>query len=264
MDTTLHRGPSYYNGEEIAVQAQCTHRPAKNDKTGDMVALAIWGTGGIPADKDAQRAACGGCALLESGVCYVVKMRLRASWDRIAATILSLADFRRIRRVTRRPIRIGSDGDPAAVPAAWWRTFFAEVRPHRRGWTGYTHGWKARPMITGEVAPACDPVMSRWFMASCDTAEERTAAKALGYRTARVSVDGILLPGEIECPAIKTKGRIQCDVCLLCNGLGDGESSASPYFGKLATEDHPDIVFPVHGGAGQAEKFANLVEALSE
>ena len=38
-----------------------------------------------------------------------------------------------------------------------------------------------------------------------------------------------------------------------------GKASFSPYFkGK----NRPDIVFPVHGGAGQQAKFANLVEAL--
>ena len=263
MTTTIYRGASAYNGEEVAVQAQSTRRAANNEKTGDMVQLAIWATGGIPADKDAQRAACGGCALLESGVCYVVKMRLRASWERISDVLLSLEDFRTIRRVKRRAIRIGSDGDPGAVPASWWGRFFATVRP-RNGWTGYTHGWVPRTMSTGEVAPACDASMARWFMASCDTVEEREAAKALGYRTARVSQDGEpLQAGEILCPAISTNGRIQCADCLLCDGTADGRASASPYFRKGAPEARPDIVFPAHGGAAQDRKFADLVAAMS-
>ena len=259
---TLFRGPSVYNGAEVAVQAQCTHRPMNNRKVGDMIGIAIWATGGHPADAEAQVAACGGCALLKSGVCYVVKARLGDSWRLIQTALLSLFEFARLRRVRHRPIRFGTDGDPGAVPFAFWARFFEIVRP-RRGWTGFLHGWKARTMGGGKVAPACDPRMSEWFMASCDTVGERVAAKALGYRTARIAPDGaLLLPGEILCPAIKTKGRIRCEDCLLCDGSGGGRRSPSPYWRKLPSAQKPDVLFYVHGGAGQATKFLDLVKAL--
>jgi len=265
---TLYRGPSVYTGAEVAVQAQCTDRSMDNRKVGDMVGIAIWATGGHPADAVAQRAACGGCALLESGVCYVVKARLGASWRLIQATLMSLADFARLRRVRHRPIRFGTDGDPGAVPVAWWERFFATVRP-RNGWTGFVHGWKARIMGDGVQAPACDASLARWFMASCDTVEERAEAKDLGYRTARIAEPGApLLEGEILCPAIKTDGRIRCEDCLLCDGNADGgrwhrkRKRPGPYFRHVPLTERPDVVFYVHGGAGQDRKYANLVKAL--
>ena len=258
-NTTLFLGASTYDGKPIAVQAMSVGRASDNEKTGDMIQHMITSTEKPPVDKDAAVSACGGCPFLEKGICYVNKAWLRKAWNRIQDTILDLSEFRRLRRVKRQPHRIGSEGDPCAVPLAFWRDFFKTVRP--KGWTSYVHGWKSRKMhTTGEMATACDPGFAAFSMASCDTVEERKEAKALGYRTARVAIEGeALLDGEIICPAIKTDGRIQCADCLLCDGDAMGRASFSPYFkGK----NRPDIVFPVHGGAGQQAKFANLVEAV--
>ena len=99
------------------------------------------------------------------------------------------------------PVRIGSYGDPAAVPTRVW----AELVRYRRHWTGYTHMWKPKtcskcwgsgetdgpinqrqtcPFCNGsETVDRCDPDLKRYCMASVDTPEERAEAQALGWRT---------------------------------------------------------------------------------
>lgn len=261
-NTTLWRGPSRFTGEEVAVQAQCVFRPNETTKLGDMVPLAVWATAAPPAAPEVQETSCGGCALLAHKVCYVVKVRYRRSWERIQKVVRDLVDFATERRVRSKPHRFTSDGDVGAVPLSFWRRYFDVVRP--RGWTAYIHGWKDRTMADGTVAPAADVQMSAFAMASCDTKAERLEAKALGYRTARVGRPGEPLePGEIVCPAIKTKDRIQCAPdCLMCCGNGEWGRTPGRYFQHLSPSEWPDIVFPVHGGVGNEKKFLNMLEIL--
>jgi len=261
-NTTLWRGPSEYTGEEVAVQAQCVYRPGETPKLGDMVPLAVWATAAPPAAPEVQETSCGGCALLAHKGCYVVKMRYRASWERIQATVRDLVDFATEPRVRRKPHRFTSDGDAAAVPLSFWRRYFKVVRP--RGWTAYIHGWKERVTASGQLMKACDPGMAAFAMASCDTRAERAEAKALGFRTARVGVTGEKPDeGEIVCPAILTNNRIQCAPdCLMCCGNGEWGRVPGIYFRKLPVPKWPDILFPVHGGAGNEKKFLNMLELL--
>jgi hypothetical protein len=261
-NTTLWLGPSEYTGEEVAVQAQCVYRPGETPKLGDMVPLAVWATAGPPSAPEVQETSCGGCALLAAKVCYVVKVRYRKSWERIQKVVRDLADFATEPRVRRRPHRITSDGDAAAVPISFWRRYFKVVRP--RGWTAYIHGWKDRTTASGLHVKACDPEVAAFAMASCDTRAERAEAKALGFRTARVGVPGEPLDeGEIICPAILTKDRIQCAPdCLMCCGNAEWGKVPSIYFRHLDPSKWPDIVFPVHGGAGNEKKFLNMLETM--
>ena len=74
-------------------------------------------------------------------------------------------------------------------------------------------------------------------MASVETAEQRAAAHARGYRTFRiVASPDDLESGEILCPASKEAGhRTTCAECLLCNG-------------KRGPDDHrKDIAVVAHG-----------------
>ena len=107
-----------------------------------------------------------------------------------------------------RGIRLGAYGDPAAVPAQVWQN----VATHAAFWTGYTHQWRT-----------CDPIYARWCMASCVTEDERRAAKALGYRTFRATMNNAFdekLPGEVVCPAsIEAGKRSTCEQCRLGAGL---------------------------------------------
>ena len=114
-----------------------------------------------------------------------------------------------------RPIRLGSWGDPAAVPKHLWDDMLFVQSAH----TGYTHQWREFP----EYAP--------YLMASVNTLRERDEAKALGFRTYRVLAKGEEpVAGEIYCPSTVSTGnfkvnavtgmqtRITCDTCQLCSG----------------------------------------------
>jgi hypothetical protein len=110
-----------------------------------------------------------------------------------------------------RGIRLGSYGDPAAVPLRIWR----KVMTRAAYWTGYTHQWRT-----------CHLSYKRWCMASCDTEEDRRAAHAMGwrtFRTTRMNSYEARQPGEIVCPKSKEAGqKVTCEQCRICSGT-DGD-----------------------------------------
>jgi hypothetical protein len=142
-----------------------------------------------------------------------------------AATIAALA--------ADLPVRLGSYGDPAAVPYAVWQNLTSRSLAH----TGYTHQWRSFPEF------------NRLCMASCDTVEERTHARVLGFRTFRVaargdvtrakasrSADGVRDHGEVLCPASAEAGkRVTCIQCKACGGT--------------TSRAKADVMIPAHGSA---------------
>ena len=102
-----------------------------------------------------------------------------------------------------RVVRLGTYGDPAAVPSHIWDELLTECESH----LAYTHQSGFRPDIT---------------MQSADTLEQAQAHWAKRARTFRVidSLDDIDPINEILCPASKEAGRrVQCVKCQLCSGL---------------------------------------------
>jgi hypothetical protein len=101
------------------------------------------------------------------------------------------------------PVRIGSYGDPAAVPTRVW----AELVRYAKNWTGYSHAHKT-----------CDQDLRRYCMASCDNTDEYDDALSRGWRPFLVVPEGQEGPGEdaILCPA--TRGLSNCAKCMLCKG----------------------------------------------
>jgi hypothetical protein len=105
-----------------------------------------------------------------------------------------------------RLVRLGTYGDPAAVPAFVW----AELTYYAAGHTGYTHQHKR-----------CDPALKNLCMASVDSAAEAREAQAAGWRSFRVAMpgDSPREPGEAICPASNEAGKkLTCAQCLACNG----------------------------------------------
>lgn len=106
-----------------------------------------------------------------------------------------------------RMVRLGTYGDPAAVPSYIWESLTSLAS----GRTGYTHqsgvaGADVRPDLT---------------MISADTLAMAEAAWSQGNRTFRVikSVDEIVKGQEISCPASAEAGyRTTCNDCGLCAG----------------------------------------------
>lgn len=111
-----------------------------------------------------------------------------------------------------RMIRLGTYGDPAAVPSTVWDNLLAQAQGH----TGYTHQHNAKQT----------PDYTR-MMYSADNAQDAQEAHSKGYRTFRVipvhtykeHAKKALLQNEILCPASKEAGqRVTCIDCKLCTG----------------------------------------------
>ena len=107
-------------------------------------------------------------------------------------------------------VRVGTYGDPAAVPSEVWDELLAECET----WTAYTHQKPWRPDIAMQSADSYDEAKSHW---------------AEGRRTFRVIVDlgDIDKTNEALCPASKEAGRrVQCTACKLCKGSSLAKSIA--------------------------------------
>jgi hypothetical protein len=162
------------------------------------------------AVKDGRdRSICGDCQLRgdrgAGRACYVTVVQApKAVWKAYRRGLYAPLDYAQLQG---RVLRIGSYGDPAAVPAHIWRAMLAATGA---GWTGYTHQWR-----TG------DPALAGVVMASVESLADRDAAQAQGWRTFRVRRDlSPLDPArEIACPASAEMGhRATCAQCRLCEG----------------------------------------------
>ena len=107
-----------------------------------------------------------------------------------------------------RVVRLGTYGDPAAVPKYVWEWLLLNSTAH----TGYTHQWRDQ-----RFAP-----LASILMASVDDPEEATLAQSMGWRTFRVrTADEPTLPKEFVCPASAEAGRkVTCAQCRACDGNG--------------------------------------------
>jgi hypothetical protein len=102
------------------------------------------------------------------------------------------------------PVRLGSYGDPAAVPLQVWIDLLAWSGSPR--WTGYTHQWRD-----------CDPEFRHYVMASCETLADANLARSQGWRVFLVIAPDAPIPaGFIECLS-DSHGKT-CAECGLCNG----------------------------------------------
>ena len=219
----FYDGPSLLDGAPIIGIAVLE---SANVKTGNMVQTYILRADMAPLAAIASgddASICGDCAHRgdksagRARTCYVDVAKsvqsVFSAWVRGAYPSVAPSDGARI--VAGRVVRIGSYGDPAAIPARHWKTLIRRADGH----TGYTHQWR------------------RWFarglrsivMASADSALDRDTARAIGWRTFRVrSANEALAPREIVCPASDEGGnRRQCISCRACDGAPRGATQAS-------------------------------------
>lgn len=106
-----------------------------------------------------------------------------------------------------RMVRLGTYGDPAAVPAYVWESLISEASGH----TAYTHQ-------SGVESAQARP---DFMMISADTEAQARIAWNDGNRTFRVvkSTYEIIAGREILCPASKEAGfKTTCNSCGLCGG----------------------------------------------
>lgn len=244
---TIYDGPSMLDGKPIVAIVTGYAIDTANKKMGSAP-LQTWI---LPRDVNpldatrtgADASICGNCphrGWIEDGhnigrSCYVeVHFGVRNVW--LAWQRGNYPDSVRIGDIVRlghaRTIRLGSYGDPAAVPFWVWRSL-----THAASWTmGYTRQWRD-----------CHAEFSRLCMASVESEDERAEAKALGWRTFRVrSQCDPVGDYEIICPASAEAGkRAVCEDCRACSGLG-GKARA-------------DVTIIAHGARGRVGNFMRRV-----
>lgn len=220
----IYQGPSLLDGKPIVVIATLT---SSNDKTGETLQTYI-----IRNDIDPMQASrtgedysiCGTCkhkgqahdnaAPLQAldRTCYVLlwqapaqvyKSYKKGNYQPVDAATIGKGRF----------VRLGSYGDPAAVPATVWQALLSGADSH----TGYTHQAKTKGAAVDYST----------MMISADTKQQAQGYHLNGKRTFRVipvaeweaKGNTALLPTEILCPASKEAGaRVQCNSCQLCSG----------------------------------------------
>lgn len=221
----IYEGPSAIDGAPIVVIITGTAQRSTNRKTGGMLQSYIMRSDVEPTAAWSQGldvSVCGDCvhrspASGGEGTCYVNKgqgpLAVFKAYKRGLYPRITYAVWRTL-PASLRPFRMGTYGDPAAVPNAgvFWSAY--TLRSEAR--TGYTHRWRD---VGASLRGLC--------MASVDSESEALEAQALGWATFRVAPygDHHRLRSEAYCPASEEAGkRVTCETCpLKCNGtLGGG------------------------------------------
>jgi hypothetical protein len=231
----LYKGPSRLDGGPIVVVA--TLKTA-NEKTGDMVQTWVLREDTHPLValvEGTDRSVCGNCPLRNNG-CYVrVEKAPAAVWRTYrAGQYPTFNPLHHLDLFRGRKLRMGSYGDPAAVPFAVWKPLLAVCSGH----TGYTHQWRR------SLAAPYRAVL----MASVASDVERDEAQGKGWRTFRVRLEQQELhTTEIVCPASEEAGyRRQCASCLACDGAGTNAGRRS-------------VAIIAHGGVAVKRHLVSLL-----
>jgi len=231
----LYRGKSELNGKPIVVIAITT---STNSKTGNMVQTYIMADNGLSPVISARiledAAVCGDCKHRRGlgGSCYVnLGQGPRSVMSGVLRGIYPFNPSQAAIECTGRKVRLGTYGDPAAVPFHIWE----DLLTNAAGNTGYTHQWR-------KFNSAKSLKLMSLVMASADSEADRIEAIARRFRTFRVrSSDEPIMAGEFQCPASKEAGKKRtCGDCMACDGGISGKGS-------------PTIV--VHGSL--ASRFTN-------
>ena len=210
----LYEGKSLLGGGDIVCVAVLSSR---NIKTGDMVQVYIIPKDESPLDavkNNRNSMACGTCPLqgeYKNGksvnrVCYVNLGHGPRSVYESYKKGLYPKYVRRIHEclIEGRTIRIGTYGDPAAIPVRLVK-YLANISG---GWTGYSH-----QMFWVKHAEQLAP----YLMVSCHTPAQLAEARRRGWRAFATIPEGGKIPERaVECPHY-THG-VQCSSCLLCDG----------------------------------------------
>ena len=220
----IYKGASLIDGAEIVCVAIVT---SGNTKTGNMIQTHILRADMNPLEASktgADFAICGNCKhrgtattdstrkQAQGRTCYVnLGQGPTQVFKAYSAGKYSTATPEQVQAIgAGRMVRLGTYGDPAAVPASVWDALLKDSAGH----TGYTHQHDKSPDYSR-------------MMHSADTAAEALQAHSAGRRTFRVipvktyqeQGAGALLKTEILCPASKEAGqRVTCEKCKLCEG----------------------------------------------
>ena len=212
----IYEGPSLYDGTAIVVLYQSE---STNTKTGNMAQTFILNANIDPltANRTGQdKSICGDCPHMgkpnsnakgqaTGRTCYVTLAHAPLGKFKayIKGVYLKALGHNAIAALGKgQVIRLGTYGDPAAVPQYIWDSLLSRSKSH----TAYTHG-KTNPN------PAT-------IMTSAESLPQAQQAWERGERTFRVLASvASLSKGEILCPASEEAGRkATCLTCKLCGG----------------------------------------------
>lgn len=211
----IYEGPSLLDGRQITVVATGIDNKSTNLKTGEMVQTWILLTHVDPRDavrSGADYSICGGCCHRSQSPDY--DMKERSCYVNVGQAPLVVwrtiqsAKYRFVENLEAlgegRVVRLGSYGDPAAVPRHVWERLTARAEAV----VGYTHQWR----LGFALADLC--------MASCDTPAGVADAEAMGYRAFHVTpTPQPRAKGVMVCPASAEAGhRLSCVDCRSCGG----------------------------------------------
>lgn len=200
----FYEGKSQLDGAPIVGIATLN---TSNKKTGDMVQTWILRADISPTEAvkaGADKSVCGMCPHRHSlgGGCYVTPFQApRAVYAAYkAGAYASGGDFSAL--LAGRSLRLGSYGDPAAIPF----DIIKELTRHAKNHTGYTHQLHHKSF---------DERLTSLCMVSVDTVGDAKRAQRQGYKTFRVkTAHAPQLDGEVEC--LSTAAGIDCLTCGLC------------------------------------------------
>ena len=202
----IYEGPSMIDGQPIIAIATIN---SSNRKTGAMVQTWIMRSDIEPhhaIKTGADVSVCGDCEHRPSnnGSCYVLTFQAPLAVYR--AFHRGSYDDRQIEQFAGVPLRLGSYGDPLAVPLEAWQALIDITE----GRTGYTHQWKSNT----------NDAWKGLVMASVDNEAQAKQAESEGWRYFRVTNDEApKTKGETVCPASEEAGKkLACVDCLSCSG----------------------------------------------
>jgi len=221
----LYVGPSNLDGAPIVALASLE---SSNRKTGRLIQTWIMRADMLPTEASHgahDDSVCGACPRRRSigGDCYVLIHNAPQSawkaWERAGSPGENWTEERAIVALTNEArdygLRLGSYGDPAAVPSHVWGDLIAAIAPKMI--VGYTHQWRTTP--------------DAWFrnnlMASCDSVQDADDARALGWRFFVALAPDVQAPDRsFNCTADAKPGA-SCATCGACNGSQGRPSRAS-------------------------------------
>ena len=226
----IYKGPSLIDRSPIVVLATMGNTSKPNTKTGAMLQTYILvDNGKTPTENNrtgADYSICGGCEYkgtpnlektsgeADERLCYVKLFHgprsAHASYQNGGYENLT-GHLKTSALGAGRMVRLGTYGDPAAVPSHIWESLLWQAAGH----TAYTH----------QSGIESADVRRDMMMISAGNETEARAAWKEGGRTFRIVKDYSQLVGgfEIPCPA-DTKG-LSCLACGLCKGAANGGKS---------------------------------------
>lgn len=224
----VYKGKSLIDGKPIVVVAIVSE--SKNSKTGNMVQTYILRDGeksplDVVRDLD-DVSICGDCKHRRGtgGSCYVnIGQGVMQVWKAYKnGNYPYMQPHKLAPHLKGRKVRLGTYGDPMAVPSWVWMDLVSCADGH----TGYTHQWNPESEIVQRVMrrdPDQYEDIRALCMASVDNEDEWWFATYNNWRTFRVrGADDGLNAGEFICPASEEAGKKKiCATCMACNGAGE-------------------------------------------